>query len=221
MIGDRDLKVVLCALDYPIFNPKLSSNEKDRCITQTIAYAYEMKTHFERMKPKSNIQAMAIIQGYDVDSLRFCAHELKSIGFCWYGLGSLLAVRQNVPVLLERVRTVIDEIGPNLHIFGISNISTVRKLKQLGVTSFDSARSAKSAMYNQIFFYTSNKLISIEIRGNSNIEIPIPPELLHYPCDCPICKGHINHAITIIGKRKNIALRAIHNYWHLKMAFLD
>ncbi len=221
MIRGQDLKIFLCALDHPIFDPALSSNEKDRRISQTIAYAYEMKAQFEKLSLDSNIQPMAIVQGYDVASLKFCAHELKSIGFSWYGLGSLLAVKQNESALIQRVEAVIDQVGTNLHIFGISSISTIRKLRQLGVTSFDSARPAKSAMYNQIFFYIRNQLTVFESHGDSNLHIPVPPEMRDFPCNCPICNGQFNYLVTIIGKRHNIALRAIHNYWHLKMAFLD
>jgi tRNA-guanine family transglycosylase len=221
MVAGRRLKIYLCALDYPILDPNLSSNEKDACITQTIAFAYEMKKHLELVGLGPEIEPMAIVQGYDIDSLRFCAQELKAIGYSRYALGSLLAVRQQESVLLERVQAVIDEVGRNLHIFGISNVATVRRLRSLGVASFDSARAAKSAMFNQIFFYVNHELRIIQSRGRRNTRIPVPSYLQDYHCSCPICEGRLSDAITLIGKRQNIALRAIHNYWHLRLAFLD
>jgi hypothetical protein len=43
LIEGCGIKGILCALDYPILDPDVSSNEKDRCIDQTIAYAYEFR----------------------------------------------------------------------------------------------------------------------------------------------------------------------------------
>ena len=44
IIEGRETKAILCALDYPILDPDASSNKKDRCIDQTIAYAYEFRS---------------------------------------------------------------------------------------------------------------------------------------------------------------------------------
>jgi hypothetical protein len=122
---------------------------------------------------------------------------------------------------VRRVAAVVDQVGNNLHIFGITGMSTVRKLRQLGVASFDSARAAKSAAYNELFFYNHKKLSIIRDVDNNSLYIPIPRKLKGYRCDCPICKGRLNPVVTMKGKRQNNALRAVHNYWHLKMALLD
>ena len=43
ILGRARIRATLCALDYPIIHPNMTSNERDHCIAQTIACAYEFK----------------------------------------------------------------------------------------------------------------------------------------------------------------------------------
>lgn len=218
MLGSSGVKAFVCALDYPILDPSMPSNEKDRCISQTLAYAYEMKAHLEKLRIQETIRPMAIIQGYDEGSLQYCTHEVKNIGFQNFGLGSLLAAMNNQKELLGRVKTVVNEIGGGLHVFGISNVSTLKILNGTGVSSVDSARPAKAAMYNQILVCVDGQIEIVENHSRIYPHIHIPHELQGYQCDCPVCDGEISWEVRKIGKKKYIALRTLHNYWTLKRA---
>jgi hypothetical protein len=55
----------VCALDYPMADPALDSNELDRRIMETIANACEFRLLVDRYRLEREIEFMAIIQGYD------------------------------------------------------------------------------------------------------------------------------------------------------------
>ncbi|MCI0563368.1 MAG: hypothetical protein MN733_33245, partial [Nitrososphaera sp.] len=79
LLGEASIPTIICARDYPILDSSLSSREKDQCITQTIAFAYELKNLLEQKSISPHITPMAIVQGYDADSLAYCAEELRAI----------------------------------------------------------------------------------------------------------------------------------------------
>jgi 7-cyano-7-deazaguanine tRNA-ribosyltransferase len=105
----------------------------------------------DRYRVHNHIEGIPVIQGYDVPSMAFCAHRLREIGFSCLGLGSLAPLKHH-PEIMARVETVMDIVGPDLHIFGVSVIRTLHALRDLGIRSVDSARPAKAAMYNQVFY---------------------------------------------------------------------
>jgi len=217
MIEGHEVEVVLCALDYPIFNPNMSSNEKDRCIDQTIAYAYEFKYLMDQYQLPDHVEGMAIIQGYDVPSLIHCARELQAIGFARYGLGSLAPLKHHREIV-ARVEAVVGVVGPNLHVFGVSAIQTMRALRDSGVGSIDSARPAKAAMYNQVFYSRPFRRFAIaESRDKVGAAMHSSRRLSKpLSCDCPACGGRPNPDILKFGRREYVALRTLHNYWHLR-----
>jgi len=213
------IKTILCALDYPILDPEVSSNEKDRCIDQTIAYAYEFKCLMDQYQTPDHVGGLAIIQGYDVPSLVHCARELQAIGFAHYGLGSLAPLKHHREIL-ARVGAVMEVVGPNLHVFGVSAVQTLRALRDLGVRSVDSARPAKAAMYNQVFYSRPFRRFAIaRSRDKVGAAMPSHRRLSEpLPCDCPACGGKANPDILKFGSREYVRLRTLHNYWHLKQA---
>ncbi len=221
MLGDCETETILCASDHPILTPDAPSNEKDRSLTQTIAYACEFKELAAKQHLSPHIQLMAVIQGYDVASSVHCAHELKALGFSQYGLGSLAPLKSH-PEIIARVTAVTDVVGVNLHIFGVSAIRTMQTLHDLGITSLDSSRPAKAAMYNQVFYSQPFRRFAIAA-SRDKVGAAMPhTRRLHapLPCDCPICREGRNADVINFGSREYVFARTLHNYWHLKRALL-
>jgi tRNA-guanine family transglycosylase len=217
ILGQAQVRATLCALDFPIIRPDMTSNERDRCITQTIAYACEFKCLVAKYRFTGDVDCLAVIQGYDIPTLSYCARELKAIGFARYGLGSLALLKHHDEIL-ARARAVMDIIGSNLHVFGIGSIYTLKALKEMGVQSADSARPAKSAAYNQVFYSHPFRRFAIAASQDKvGARMPQHRRLVEpLPCDCPACHGRANPDILKFGKKEHIGIRAIHNYYHLK-----
>jgi len=219
IIKGYDVKTILCALDYPLLDPDTSSNEKDRCLSQTVAYAYEFKSLMEQYQLPDCVEEMGIIQGYDVSSMTYCANRLRDIGFANYGVGSLASLRHHREIL-ERVQAVMEVVGSDLHIFGVSAVETVAALHDLEICSVDSSRPAQAAMYNQIFYSRPFRRFSIA-RSQDKVGQAMPSHRRlsePLPCSCPACGGRANPDILKLGSREYIRLRTLHNYWHLKRA---
>jgi len=215
MIDKVTYNVTLCHLDYPLIDSQLTSNQRDRLIYQTLANAYEFLSLGKQIKLPSNIHLMGVVQGYDVDSLVYCANELKHMGYTRFGIGSL-AMIFNIEQIAERIKAVIDVVGPDVHIFGVTGERIAPKLRSLGVGSIDSSRPAKAAMFNVVFSSNPFKRHRIRpTRGNytqtTYIEEP-------FVCPCPACGGKANPDLLKVGKREYVFLRTLHNYYHLKLA---
>lgn len=219
MLDGADIPATFCSLDFPLISPELSSNEKDHYIHSTIANAYEFKQLIEQHRLEKDLSFMAVIQGYDTASLRFCARELKAIGFSLYGIGSLAGLLDHKEIL-ARVKAAMSVVGSALHVFGVSAIQTTRALKKMGVRSMDSSRPAKAAAYNEVLYSQPFRRFGILDYGEPTGIIPKERCLAEpLPCDCPICQED-STAILKVGKRKYIALRAVHNYFHIKRTLL-
>ena len=213
------VETILCTLDYPILNPGLSPGEKDQCIDRTIGYAYEFKWLMEQYQIPDYVEGMAVIQGYDIPSLLYCTHELKAIGFSRFGLGSLALLKHHREIL-ARVEAVMEVVGPDLHVFGVSAVQTMRALRDLGVGSLDSSRPAKAAMYNQVFYSRPFRRFAIA-DSQDKVGAAMPPDRRlssPLPCDCPACGGRADPDVLKFGCREYVRLRTLHNYWHLKRA---
>lgn len=222
ILAGTKIKAILCALDFPIIGSDLDSNELDHCLTQTLAYAYEFKHQIRIQKLPNTVESMAVVQGHDIPTLVHCAKELKSIGFDRYGLGSLAPLKHQEEIV-ARVRAVIDVVGPNLHVFGVGSVPTLRELRRLGVRSVDTARPAKSSAYNQVFYSRPFRRFAIEA-SNDQVGRRMPDHrrlTKPLPCECPVCCGQANFDILKLGKREFIRKRAVHNYFHLKRSVLD
>ncbi len=223
LLDNTPIPTIVCARDYPILDKSLNSKQKDQSITQTIAFAYELKNLLEQIFVPDYITPMAIVQGDNVDALAYCAQELQTIGFPLYGLGSLAELRQH-NLIMERIQIVADIVTPEkLHIFGISGIKTVCALRKMGIHSIDSSRPAKAAAYNEILYSNPYRRFGIL----ESADVPVRGRISHHkrlqtplPCDCPACRDDPEQ-IIIVGKRANIRSRALHNYYHLKRVFTE
>jgi len=223
LLNGAPIPTIICARDYPMLDKSISANERDRSITQTIAFAYELKTLVLQKGLADNVKPMAVIQGNDRDSLTYCAKELQAIGFPLYGLGSLAELRRH-RLIMERVEVVANIIGPEkLHIFGVGVVQTAKTLQKMGVHSIDSSRPAKAAAYNEVLYSNPYRRFGIlepptvpmkgRIAYNKRLSAPLK-------CHCPVCQEDPTRILGV-GKRNSIRDRALHNYHHLKKAFLS
>ena len=218
LLDSADVPATLCALDFPMAEPGLSSNERDRRLADSLAYAHDFRVLVERHGLAGKIDFMLIVQGHDVATLTYCARVMKSLGFTSFGVGSLAGLQQYQETL-ARVQAVVSVVGPGIHVFGISSVHTIRALARIGVSSVDSSRPAKSAAYNEVLY--SHPFRRHGILGDDGEPTGIIPKKRclaePLPCDCPVCLED-PWAILRIGKRQHIVHRALHNYFHLKRA---
>lgn len=223
ILDQAPVEAIICARDYPVLDTSLTSNQKDYCITQTIAYAYEFKQLTKKHRLPSHWRTMAIIQGYDEDSLIYCANELKCIGFDLYGIGSLAVLKRHQPII-RRVKAVASVVGAeHLHVFGVGVVKTVKVFHEMGIHSIDSARPAKAAAYNEILYSNPYRRFGILEPPHIPMAGRIPKHRRlskPLPCSCPVCKNGRTDIIGV-GKRAFIRARALHNYYHLKKVFVD
>lgn len=205
----------ICGLDYPIIEANLSSNERDRLLYQTIANAYEFKKLLVETPEAASYESLVVIQGYDVSSLAWCAHELQQIGFDRYGIGSL-AVLSHYREMTERIQAVIKIVGTNIHVFGVSATQMIMRLRALDVYSMDSSTPAKAAMFNQIFY--TDPFRRLELARSEEARTAEHEQYIQQlqVCHCPVCQGAINPELLLVGKRRYKLLRTLHNYFHLK-----
>jgi 7-cyano-7-deazaguanine tRNA-ribosyltransferase len=227
IIAQSDIPTTICAVDMPILSKLLSLTEKNRAIDRTIANAWELKTllaeysNSDRIdKHKQHkIEPLAIVQGYDLPSLRYCARQLSEIGHTRFGLGSM-AHLYNTKEIVKRVEAVQSVVGNAIHIFGVSAIETMKSLRALGIASVDSARPIKAAMYNEILYSDPYRRFGIAGSNFKSREAKFSPQKLltelFIQCPCPVCLHSVKNDILRLGTRKYLLLRAVHNYYHIK-----
>lgn len=227
IIADCTIPATICAVDHPILNQTLSLTEKNRAVDKTIANAWELKSlvaeyysrgRFDKQK-RPLLEPLAIIQGYDIASLKYCARQLLEMGHTRFGLGSMAHLYNTIEIV-RRVEVVQSVVGKPIHIFGVSAIETMKFLKKLDIASVDSARPIKAAIYNAILYSEPYQRFGI---AGSNFRSGTrkfsPDKLLGeltQPCPCPVCNNSINNNILKLKMRKYLLLRAIHNYYHVK-----
>ncbi len=227
ILAGSDVPTTICAVDRPMLEKSLSLTERNRAIDRTIANAWELKTlmaeyyksGFVGKQRHHPIEPLVIIQGYDVATIKYCARQLFAIGYTRYGIGSMAHLYQT-DVIVKRVEAVQAVVGQSVHVFGVSAIETMKLLKERGITSVDSARPIKAAIYNEILYSEPYRRFGI---AGSHFH-PSDPKFsphkllsqLSVECPCPVCGNSINNDILRLGTRKHLLLRAIHNYYHIK-----
>src|SRR5947208_2958703 len=84
IIGDIDIPIIICAVDRPMLNKSLSLTQRNQAIDKTIANAWELKILMAEYykcgtvskQRRFPIEPLAIIQGYDIPTLKYCAKQL-------------------------------------------------------------------------------------------------------------------------------------------------
>lgn len=206
------IEITICHLDHPI-----QGTDTKRCydaLETTIANAYELRAlllnHPLGQRLRERVRFLGVIQGVNQESIHYCARELVRVGiFDRFGLGSL-APLQHPTEIACRVRYAL-EIVDDLHVFGVSSLSAMRQLSQLGVRSFDSSRPIRAAIHCTLLYGTP--LRGYTIAGT--LKRPAASIRKRKPCACPVCNEHGRDLLRTGSKRFN-NYRALHNYLALK-----
>ena len=165
------------------------------------------------------IEPLAIIQGYDTATLKYCAKHLLALGYTRFGIGSMAHLYDTAEIV-KRVKVVQSLVGTNVHVFGVTAIETLKLLNEIGVTSVDSARPIKAAIYNEILYSEPYQRFGIAGSQHKARERKFGVDKmlseLFISCPCPVCNNSINNDLLYLGMRKYLLLRAVHNYYHVK-----
>jgi tRNA-guanine family transglycosylase len=134
---------------------ELTKDEKDERVELTIENANKFKDLFLKKAP--NFIPIGVIQGYDENSYKYCALQLKSIDFPYYAVGSCFrAPKLEVVKRVKWVREIIPD--KPLHVFGIGSILLMKILqKEYKVQSVDTASHIVAAGYGNIFINGKQK----------------------------------------------------------------
>ncbi|MBO9128586.1 queuine tRNA-ribosyltransferase [Bacillus sp. 165] len=197
-------------VDEPLLN-KVTLAERYGAFEKTLINAYEYMNLVRKQKidTNSNVTILGVIQGYDFPSIQFSIFELKKLGYHKFGLGSLLG--RNMSEQMQFISWAAELVGAgNLHVFGVTGIPQIQAMGHIGISSFDSSRPTKVAVYHQIFYSNPFRTYLIKHsgidRGGQKISTP-----LH--CECPVCEENALDLMNLTHQ-KYTKLRSIHNYYH-------
>lgn len=211
--SEQGCDITLVHFDEPMLNKKTLS-ERYQAMERTLFNAYEYLQLVRQSELDKSINCMGVIQGYDRESIRYSAFELKRIGYSKFGIGSLLAKGHNKQV--ELIQYAIEVVGAsNLHVFGVTGITQMSAMIDMGVKSIDSSRPTMAAAFFQVFYsnpFRTYYLSDSRAKPTADNRISNP-----LPCDCPVCLNQKSE-ILIPSPREYMRLRSIHNYYHLVRA---
>lgn len=215
-LGDywRVVQVTICHFDYPVMGSNI--HEVNTAIETTLANAYDLKAELlqrpDWQELKENVRFLGVIQGTTPESIRFCAQGLLALDFFdSFGLGSLAPLMDPREISL-RVAAAQSVIGTrDLHAFGVSSLAGMRRLRDLGVKSVDSARPIKAAIHCTVFYGSPLRGYTVKGTLKRAVEFITRPK----ECSCPVCQVHRRDLLKV-GKKTYNNYRAIHNYLQLK-----
>lgn len=212
------IPTLLCPLDSPLGQSSLSIGDADQHISLTLAHAFELQRIIQRTPLPHHVRPMAIVQGNDAASLSYCAQELIAMGYQHFGVGSLARV-PNPMETIRRIATVFAIVQHPLHLFGVASPKLLQALDPAWVASVDSSLPAKASACNELIYSQPFRRYGIATAdGVSRSKFPSRRCLVHpLPCICPVCRAD-PWAVMRIGRRDHIRARAIHNYYHLRIA---
>ena len=204
------LPVTMVHVDKPLLH-KSTLSERLEAMEQTLYNAYEYKQLFDACDFPSNVRLMGVIQAFDLPGMQDSVHELKKMGYTFFGIGSLLA--RNALQQMKFIEQAAALVGADhLHVFGVTGIPQIRKMAELGVASFDSTRPTMTAAFYQVFYSDPFRTFVLDDSRVTHKRMRIKEPL---PCDCPICIDRPED-ILISSPRQYMKLRSIHNYYHLR-----
>ncbi len=212
---EPDKNVQLVHFDEPMLN-KTTLSERYMAMERTLFNAYEYLNLFTLANLPYFVQPMGVIQGYDQSSIEFSAYQLLKMGYRKFGIGSLLA--KHYARQIEMIQYAANIVGPsNLHVFGVTGITQMHAMAEIGVSSFDSSRPTMAAAFFQVFYSRPFRTFFLP-ESRAKLTSPRLKEPLH--CECPVCTNNAGD-ILIPSPRDFMKLRSIHNYYHLLRAFQD
>jgi len=190
-------------LDVPFVgrNAKLPEKEKWGLLHQHILNAqisYEWSS-----RSICRTEVVYVIQGWNQESLAYCCEKMAKLNANYYALGSLLGLQpKEIEHRVKLVRSILGE-KPKLHLFAVTSLTTLEKVRSF-VDSIDSSTASVAGAMKEII-KPSGKRSHID----QNVELM---------CSCPVCKRY-KGAIFLRGKEgtQNYynKLRKIHNAYQL------
>ena len=220
MIGQCQTPAKICHLDIPMLGTT-SHVELDRRFQQNLLNAQWLMQ--QRNSIPSSVELIGVIQGYSVERIFTAAQVLASMGYQSFAIGSLAHMVSNRrDELLRRVEAVLEAVGTNVHVLGVSSMTILDSLARIGIASVDSGTAIHEAWRGGILY--SNPLRRYKIASPYFQEWRRTysfAELLDEPlsCACPICRDDPTNIMHIQGKQW-VNLRAIHNCYHLAQEFM-
>jgi tRNA-guanine family transglycosylase len=210
-------RATLCVLDAALPRGHVSARERHERVERTIANAHAYWRYAQESDTSRSRDLMAIVQGNDPESLRYCAEELCRIGFIRFGVGGLAPLYHTAEIV-RRVLAVSDIVGSDLHVFGVSAIATMRELARLGIRSVDTARPMHAAFCNELLYSRPFRRFGIVgTRYPRSLRPKFAPEQqisAPLPCACPPCQENPSRLLHPRGQAA-IHHRALHNAYHL------
>jgi len=190
-------------LDTPFVgkNAMLLEEEKWNLLKQNILNA--IISYKWAKRKKSKMKVIYVIQGWNHESIEYCCKELSKLNADYYALGSLVGLHPNEIISRARlVREIIGD-GPKLHLFAVSNLEVIKKVKSF-VDSVDSSTASIAGAMKEII-RPSGRRVHIN-------------KAFKQKCSCPVCNKH-KGAIFVLGKvgTQNYfnQLRKVHNAFQL------
>lgn len=118
---------------------------------------------------KKSFIPIGVVQGWDKESYLLGLKELLKVGYKYIGVGGIARTPSNKLLeIINEIHSFLKTLTkkPNIHLFGIARPDILSQLKNLGVTSFDSAsflRRAWLGMSNNYFSFDGKQYGAIRI----------------------------------------------------------
>lgn len=223
MLASANMSSAICHLDVPLIGTKDSDELRRRVIT-SLENAQWLIANAEEEGVPPSVELVGVIQGHTVAMIYNVACALADMGYKRFALGSLAPLAASSQgEAVRRIEAALEAIGTNLHILGVSTVTLLPQLAQLGIRSADSAAPMREAWLGGIFYsrpFRRYKLPSPHFlewrRSYGFAEVLTSP----IPCDCPVCAEDATKLLTVTGKQ-SVNLRAMHNCYHLAREIAD
>jgi tRNA-guanine family transglycosylase len=218
ILGGEAIDCGFCHPDMPMLGTR-NLAELERRVAQNLEQARWLIRVATSHALPPNVRPIGVVQGYSVETVFYVAQALTDMGYTWLALGSLAKLSStDSNELMRRAEAALEAVGPGLHVLGVSSVTLLPRLSQLGVQSADSGAPIHEAWRGGLFYsrpFRRYKLPSPHFkewtRNYSFAEI-LPAPL---PCDCPVCLEDSDRLLQPSGKLY-VNLRAVHNYFHLR-----
>lgn len=218
LIGTTLLPTGICHLDIPLLGIRQVS-ELERRITTSLLNARWLINYAAQHTLPHHVVPIGVIQGYNVETIFYSAQVLAEMGYQRFALGSLIGIVTNGrDELLRRVEAVLEAVGANVHVLGISSVPVLTALIRLGVASADSGAPMHEASRGGVFYSQPFRRFKIDTphfrewtRSYGFADVLEAP----LPCDCPVCMIDPTHLLDAHGKPA-VNRRGLHNYYHLR-----
>lgn len=159
--------------DYPLLNRALSEKEKLKLLARTIRNAEVMFRLEERYGLRNVIY---VIQGWDLESMAYCAKCYVELGVEMYGLGSSISLgHREFARRLRRVREIVGRHA-HIHVFGALKPYHLEIVKQYA-NSIDTSTPIKAAAMGCILVEGGGHVRRIKVERVSLKDLRLPSHL--------------------------------------------